>query len=786
MLFKDDNRSRSLSLAIALGLLLSAPARAQQQPRTNAPEHEDEVVRITTELVQTDVAVFDKRGRFVEDLRPEQFELQVNGRPQEVAFFERVRAGSRSEAAQLSAAARRGPGTVKAAESTVNAAEPSRVVSAEPAGRIIFFFVDDLHLSNASVGRARTALQRYVEHSLNPNDQVAIVSASGQIGFLQQLTDHPAVLRAAINRLGYKGTTDAYGGKTQISEYAASQVLDSGNRELYAYLLESTKLEQQMGPGSRHGDHTLAASYSAAPHLRNRLRQVRQQGRMATDGTLSALHSLMLSASGLPGRKLVFFLSDGFVLNERAAGANRTLRGVAETAARAGVVVYTMNLQETNFGPGSSVDASTNDYIDLTARRVGVAFGEVSSMREPLQLIADQTGGRAVFNSSSIEETVQQALRETADYYLLAWRPDTAELREAGARLKVSVKGHPEWRVRLRAASFSVPTAVETARQPSRAEKAGEATSSVVKNDGAKAAEVKAGVKTDVKRDVKVDVKTDVKPDAKADDNELLKALGSLYPLKGLPVALSVGYLDTGEQGTVLNVSMQLGRAAFDFGPDGERGKTLVDVAGAAIDDRGRFGSFKQLLTVTPETAGGDASRPVIWHQRLRLKPGLYQVRVALRERATGRTGSAMQWVEIPDLSKGDFALSSIFLGERDPQAAAAESEPSAPRAVAVDVDRRFVRSSVLRFQTYVYNAARAAGAEVRQVYLQAYVLRGATPVVTAGPFEVPAAADPARLPFWSELALGQLTPGHYVLQITATDRTTNRTAVERVGFYVE
>lgn len=783
MRFKDDFRTRPLSLAVAVCLLFNAPAGARQQTRPDAPEQDEEVVRITSELVQTDVAVFDKRGRFVEDLRPEQFELQVNGRPQPVAFFERVRAGSRSEEAQLSAAATRGPSSDRSPDSP---AGPNRAAVAEPAGRLIFFFVDDLHLSPASIARARTALQRYVEHSMNPNDRVAIVSASGQVGFLQQLTDHPAVLRAAINRLGYKGTTDAYGGKTQISEYAASQVLDSGNRELYAYLLESTKLEQQMGPGSRHGDHTLAASYSAAPHLRNRLRQVRQQGRMATDGTFSSLQSLMLSAGALPGRKLVFFLSDGFVLNERAAGASRTLRGVAETAARAGVVVYTMNLHETNFGPGSSVDASTNDYIDLSARRVGVAFGEVSAKREPLQLIADQTGGRAVFNSSSVEETVREALRETADYYLLAWRPDSPELREDGARLKVSVKGHPEFRVRLRAASFAVPAAArpeKAAREPQAVttETADESKSAPVKGSVLKAAEAKSEAKSDVK--------LDVKPEAKPDDNELLTALGSLYPLKGLPVALSVGYTDTGEQGTVLNVSMQLGRADFDFASEGEKRKALVDVAGAAIDDRGRFGSFKQLLTVTPDAAaGGDSSQPVIWHQRLRLKPGLYQVRVALRDRATGRTGSAMQWVEIPDLSKGDFALSSIFLGERDPQADAspAAASSSGPRAVAVDVDRRFQRTSVLRFQTYVYNAARAGGADVREVSLRAQVLRGSTPVVTTQPFKVPVAADPARLPFWSELALEQLTPGHYVLQLTATDQTTGRTAVERVGFYVE
>ena len=760
--------SRPLSLAVALCLFLSSTGQARQRPPA-AEQEEEEVVRITSELVQTDVAVFDKEGRFVDGLRPEQFELQVNGRAQAVAFFERVRAGSRSEEAQLAAAASRG--SVKGVT-----AEPGRAANAEPAGRLIFFFVDDLHLSPASIGRARTALQRYVDNVMSPHDQVAVVSASGQVGFLQQLTDHPSVLRAAINRLGYRGTTDAYGGKTRITEYEASQVLDSGNRELYAYLLESTKIEQQMGPGSRHGDHGLAASYSAAPHLRNRLRQVRAQGRMATDGTLAALEGLMLSASALPGRKLVFFLSDGFILNERAAGALNALRGITQTAARAGVVVYTMNVRATLFPSGSGVDATSNDYVDLTARRIGVDFGEINATKEPLQLIAEQTGGRAIFNSNDVDEAVRQAIGETADYYLLAWRPDSQETREAGARLKVSVKGHPEWRVRLRAASFGFP-AVEgkRAERPPRAEaqrearagetlSVGESKEVGAKGGGAKAVEVKSG------------------EGQKPNDDELLTALGSLYPRRGLPVALSAGYQDTGEQGTVLNVSMQLGRAAFDFGAQGGVRKALVDVAGAAIDDRGRIGSFKQLLTITPDAAG-DGSQPFIWHQRLRLKPGLYQVRVALRDRATGRTGSAIQWVEIPDLSKGDLALSSIFLGEREPLAAPAEREAGGPRPVSVDVDRRFARTSVLRFQTYVYNAARAGGGDVQ---LRAQVLRGPTPVINTQPFQVPSAPDPARLPFWSELSLEQLTPGRYVLQLTATDRATKRTAVERVAFHVE
>ena len=57
----------------------------------------DDVVRITTELVQTGVVVVDKQGRFVEGLKPEEFVLKVDGRQVTPAFFERVISGTRRE-----------------------------------------------------------------------------------------------------------------------------------------------------------------------------------------------------------------------------------------------------------------------------------------------------------------------------------------------------------------------------------------------------------------------------------------------------------------------------------------------------------------------------------------------------------------------------------------------------------------------------------------------------------------------------------------------------------------
>ncbi|HEV2883983.1 MAG TPA: VWA domain-containing protein [Pyrinomonadaceae bacterium] len=719
-----------LAVALCLSSVLNAPA--QEPNRPDSSQRPDEVIRIDTELVQTEVMVFDRDGRFVNHLKPEQFELKLNGNQQSLSFFERITSGSMAEASQLAAARNLSSKKISKSVETPNSSDR---------GRVMFFFLDDLHLSPASLARARKALQSFVDNQMNPADQVAIVSTSGQIGFLQQLTDNPAVLHTAIARLKNKQSRDPWTGKTQISEYTASQVIDYGNRELYAYLLESVKVEQQMGPGNRHGDHGLAASYSAAPYLRNRLRQVNSQSRITTESSLDALKNLMLSSAALPGRKLVFFLSDGFTINERRAGALEALERVTAAAVRSGVVVYTMDLRGT-FTLGSGIDATSNDYTDASARRMGVVLGEVTATQEPLKLIADETGGRAFLNSNSIGDGILQAINETSNYYLLAWRPASREQREGKLQLAVSIKDRPDLKVRIRTNTFG----------PSAA-----AASATAKTKSAK----------------------EPKPaPAPAPNEELLSALGDLYPNRTIPVSVSAGFQRAANADLLLKLSFQIDSRALALDPADKNSKAELDVMGAAIDDRGLVYSFKQVVKVPAENASGQP--PLLWNQQLNVKPGLYQVRVAVRERATGKTGSAMQWIEVPETATAEFGLSSLFLGERKEDA----SQSGGAQQIRVDVDHRFARNSVLRFQTYVHNPTRASGEP--DVWIQPHVLRNRQPIKTGPVAKVPVNGDVTNLSYWSEIALQDLMPGAYVLQLTATDRVGNRSAVQRINFSVE
>src|SRR4029077_20515416 len=77
-------------------------------------------------------------------------------------------------------------------------------------------------------------------------------------------------------------------------------------------------------------------------------------------------------------------------------------------------------------------------------------------------------------NSNSMDGSMRQALSETSEYYLLAWRPETAEQRSDSLRqIQVTVKDHPELTVRVHKgylpAAAKVPAEATASSSPTSA-----------------------------------------------------------------------------------------------------------------------------------------------------------------------------------------------------------------------------------------------------------------------------------------------------------------------------
>ena len=152
----------------------------------------EEVLRISTDLVQTDIIVLDNKGQNVKGLNRDQFELLVDGQPQPISFFETVETGSSRESSQLAAGR----------SQNETGAQRQVTLSATP-GRSFIFFVDDFHLSSNGIQRTSDLLNNFVA-DMGDDDQALVISPSGQIGFLQQFTDNKTALKLATSRLKYQ------------------------------------------------------------------------------------------------------------------------------------------------------------------------------------------------------------------------------------------------------------------------------------------------------------------------------------------------------------------------------------------------------------------------------------------------------------------------------------------------------------------------------------------------------------------------------------------------------
>ncbi|HXQ73554.1 MAG TPA: VWA domain-containing protein [Pyrinomonadaceae bacterium] len=723
MPFTSHRRRIAIITFASCVLLLVWSNVGAQTTQTTPQKPQEDVVRVYTELVQTDVMVFDKQGRFVNGLTKENFELRIDGKPRPIQAFEQITAGS-DEETQLAAA--RGA-------TTVNLKRPAPL----DRGRIVFFYIDDFHMNLEGIVAARKVINAFLDKQMGQNDQAAITSATGQIGFLQQLTTDRMVLHKALERVtpGNYAVRDI--DRPPMSEYQA-MLIERGDNVVFDYFVTETI---RQNPGLNR--------LTAAQIVRGRAQSLQSQAERVNSNTLAGLESLVRSAQKLPGRKLVFFLSGGFLIDTRRSSIINKLRNVTDAAAKSGVVIYSM---DTRGLVASLLDASTEAAFDPGGQLAGATstFGELSATQDPLNALAADTGGKAIFNTNDIQKGLAPALKETSSYYLLAWKPDV-ETSGRFRQLEVKLVGRPDLSVRVRKGFFDVDPAEPTVEAKKKPEKT---------------------------------------PPVKTAAATLREAITAAYPERALPIQMSVDYYEVPEKGSTLSTSINLPGEFLSFGqqPDGKI-QAIVDLSGVYYDEKGKAQAnfLERIVTTAPTleaTKGYDAD--IIFNYPATLPPGLYNVRVAARDEKSRRVGSTHAWIEIPDLTKKQLTISSVLLGERSPTVTnVSDNNDTSP--VALSASHRFKRDSTLRFLVFVYNMALAPADQKPDVAVQVLVLRDDQPVITTAVRKIntEGVADITRLPYAAEIPMSDLGPGRYVLQVSIIDRVAKQSTIRKTHFDV-
>lgn len=707
-------------------LLLFLPATwsatvAQTTP-TPTPTPKDEIVRTYTELVQTDVMVFDKQGKFINGLKPEDFELRVDGKPRQLQAFEQITAGS-DEESQLAAA--RG-------STTLNLKRPVPL----DRGRIVFFYIDDFHMDLAGLKSAKKLINAFIEKEMGQNDQAAIASATGQIGFLQQLTTDRMILRRALDRLHPRMYSVHDSENPAMNDYQA-MLIDRLDRQVFDFFVTETV---RVNPGMR--------TDQAASIVRARATQIQAQSAQLSQNTLLGLESMVKSARNLPGRKVLFFLSGGFFIENRHGNAIDKMRQITSAAAKSGVVIYSM---DTRGLVASLQNASTDRPFDPFGQLSLSDHGELPASQDGLNALAADTGGKAVFNTNDLRKGLAPAIKETSNYYLLAWRPDPESQKQGRFRnLEVKLVGRSDLTVRVRKGYFDLDPSPTTAT-----------------------------------------TKTPSKPaQTKSTPALLRESLAAAYPERSLPILLSADYYDLALKGGTISTATLIPGEFLVFGeqPDGKI-QAVIDLSAAYFDEKGvvKTSFVERIVTTAPSLEQAKTYRnDITFTYPAHLPPGLYQVRVAARDDKSGKIGGAHAWIEIPDLTNKKLAMSSLLLGERTQAPMTNVSSPGVS-PVALSASHRFSRESTMRFLIFTYNMLVSSTDQKPDIAVQVQVIRDDQPVITTALRKVTTdgVLDMTRLPYAAEISLNELLPGRYLLQITVIDRISKQSTSRQTHFDV-
>lgn len=384
-----------LTLCAALFLVFNTLAQDPKPTQTPIPAGDDEdVVKISTTLIQVDAVVVDEKGNIVTDLKPEEFEIYENGKKQELTNFSFI-----STVSDTAPAANPSP-TPKG-----NVSDPMPPVQIRPdqVRRTIALVVDDLGLSFESTAWTRHALKKFVDTQMQPNDLVAIIRTGGGMGALQQFTSDKRQLYAAIEKIKWNAL-----GRGGISAFAP---------------IEATPLEQAKANGAQVSDEQLE------DERKSNIEREQFREDIFSVGTLGAINFIVKGMGELPGRKSIMLFSDGFRIcsARNPDNCNRfadQLKRLTDLANRAAVTIYSMEARGLQvYGPmaADNTNGLTNEQV---AQRISDRRDDILETQDGLSFLSRQTGGRAFLNNNDMNWALDKALQDQKGYYLLGYQPD--------------------------------------------------------------------------------------------------------------------------------------------------------------------------------------------------------------------------------------------------------------------------------------------------------------------------------------------------------------------------
>lgn len=385
-------------------LILSASVAAQTPAGRQGPPAA--TFKTATSLVEVDLIVKDRDGRFVSGLTADDFEVLEDGKPQPIQHFYLVTESP-----------------IRAGDLPATAVLPR--APDQPGRRVFLLIFDGEHLSAALVPALKHAAAAFINEHVRRGDLAGVYVNGGL--WRSRMTSDRQELLDGISALSPSMETPAkrrallVGYPRVPSEYDAVRI-ESGDRRRAEQIAQENCTAEPISCAQEGGREYVEDRVDA------KAREFVQEARRAAASTIELLSHATRNLARLDGRKTVVLISEGFFVDDLRA----ELPEVAGRAARAGIAIYTLSARGTMAVGGRIQPDASVDRGSLST------FGDTA--QEGLDVLAAETGAMAFRHTDNYAAALGSVAADTSTYYVLAYSPVNTALDGKFRRIELRTK----------------------------------------------------------------------------------------------------------------------------------------------------------------------------------------------------------------------------------------------------------------------------------------------------------------------------------------------------------
>jgi len=463
-----------------------------------------------------------------------------------------------------------------------------------------------------------------------------------------------------------------------------------------------------------------------------------------TDRELFALRTVAQALAKINEKKSLLFFSGGI---QRDGIENQaSMRATINAAVRANLAIYSVDTRGLE-AVGPLGDASTGSLRGNAGYNGGAVNNNMNAnfaTQEVMASLSTDTGGKAFFDSNDFAPAFAQVQRDTSAFYAIGFRSSNP-LRDGRYRkLTVKVK-RPGVKIEYRPGYYAPADFQHSAREDR--------------------------------------------------EQQLNDQLSSDLPATDVAVYLDTMYFRIDDNRYYMPVSLLVPGSQIPFVKGGDKDKATLDILGEVIDEVKRpIGHVRETVKLNLNENLNARQKNIQYTTSFNLPAGKYQIKFVVRENQTGRMGSFLADVTLPDMRKAPLKMSSIVL--------AASRQPSKRNDPLVRNGEEYVPniSHVYRQDQHmyllyeIYNPAREKSQDLPKgakpginLLSSLELIQGSTkvyetPIVQAKQINVEGRDAVA---FEMDVPLDKLKPGQYLCQLNVIDDAAGSFAFPRFAVLV-